>query len=154
MRGSGKLILTGRIGTVMNESAQLALSLIRERLQDKLPEKFFKENDIHLHFPAGSVPKDGPSAGVTIVTALESLLVGTRVKPRLAMTGEITLRGDVLPIGGIREKVVAARRAGLRTIVLPDKNMKDLEEIPDFVKRGITFVPVASVEALFKAALS
>lgn len=149
LRGSGKLILTGQIGAVMNESAQLALSLIRERMQDKVDDKFFKEIDIHLHFPAGAVQKDGPSAGVTIASALESMFTGKLIKPRLAMTGEITLRGEVLPVGGIREKVVAARRAGLRTIALPDKNMKDLEEIPEEVKRGLHFIPIADLDALF-----
>ncbi|MCC6809258.1 MAG: endopeptidase La [Deltaproteobacteria bacterium] len=155
VRGTGKLVLTGQIGSVMNESAQLALSLVRARQSElKLPEKFFGEQDLHVHFPAGSVPKDGPSAGVTITCALVSLLTKLRVKPRLAMTGEVTLRGEVLPVGGIREKVVAARRAGIKTIVLPEKNMKDVAEIPAYVRKGLTFVPVEHIDDVLKAALS
>jgi ATP-dependent Lon protease len=154
VRGAGKLVLTGQIGSVMNESAQIALSLVRAREDLQLPEKFFAENDLHVHFPAGSVPKDGPSAGVTITCALISLLTKKRVKPRLAMTGEITLRGEVLPVGGFREKVVAARRAGIRTIVLPEKNMKDVTEIPDYVKKGLEFVPVDHMGQVIAAALS
>ena len=154
VRGSGKLVLTGQIGAVMNESAQLALSLVRARQEALgLDAKFFSENDLHVHFPAGSVPKDGPSAGVTITMALVSLLTGRRIKARLAMTGEVTLRGDVLPVGGIREKVVAARRAGLRTIVLPEKNMKDVGEIPDYVKASLRFVPVSTIDQLLAATL-
>ncbi len=152
VKGGGKLVLTGQIGSVMNESAQLAMSLVRSR-NLKLPEKFFSENDLHVHFPAGSVPKDGPSAGVTITTALVSLLTGKRVKPRLAMTGEVTLRGEVLPVGGIREKVVAARRAGIRTIIVPEKNMKDVGEIPAYVKKGLTFVPAAHIDKVLATAL-
>lgn len=154
LKGTGKLILTGQIGAVMNESAQLALSLMRERQAEfNLPEKFFTENDFHIHFPAGAVQKDGPSAGITITVALASLFTARLIKPRLAMTGEITLRGDILPVGGIREKVVAARRAGLKTILLPERNMKDLEEIPAYIKKGVTFTAVKHVSELFALAL-
>jgi ATP-dependent Lon protease len=154
VKGSGKLVLTGQIGPVMNESAQLALSLVRER-QDalKVEAKFFPEHDLHVHFPAGSVPKDGPSAGVTITTALISLLTQRRIKARLAMTGEVTLRGEVLPVGGIREKVVAARRAGIKTIVLPQRNLRDVDEIPADVRKGLVFVPVSTIDELLDATL-
>jgi len=155
MKGTGKVILTGQIGSVMNESAQIAMSLLRERQSLlSLPDKFFTENDIHIHFPSGSVPKDGPSAGVTIFSALISLLSERLIHARLAMTGEITLRGEVLPVGGIREKIVAARRAGIKTIILPEKNLKDLEEVPDYIKDKLNFLPVSSVSELLVAAMS
>lgn len=152
VRGTGKLTLTGQIGNVMNESAHLAMTLLRAQQEElKLPEKFFSENDFHLHFPAGAVPKDGPSAGITIYSALYSLLSGMVLRPYLAMTGEVTLRGEVLAIGGLREKVVAARRAGLRMVMIPEKNVKDLEEIPDYVKKGVKFIPVSTIAEVIAA---
>ncbi len=141
MEGKGTMKVTGHLGEVMSESAQLAVSYVRSRVDALgIDPKKFVDCDFHLHFPAGAVRKDGPSAGVTITTALISVLTGKKIVPRLAMTGEITLRGEVLPVGGIREKVVAARRAGIRTVVLPERNRADVEEIPAEVREHITFV--------------
>jgi ATP-dependent Lon protease len=114
---------------------------------------FFEKADIHIHVPAGAIPKDGPSAGVTMTTALVSLLTGRKVKSDLAMTGEITLRGKVMPIGGVKEKVLAARRAGIRTIVLPERNMNDLEDVPEDLRKEMTFVPVERIDQVIAAAL-
>ena len=137
MKGRGQLILTGQLGDVMKESAQAALSFLASHAQAfGLPEDFRSKLDIHIHVPAGAVPKDGPSAGVTILTALTSLLTGRVVRNDLAMTGEITLRGAVLPIGGVKEKVLAAHRAGIRTILLPERNRVDLEEVPKSIREG------------------
>ena len=140
MRGKKGLTLTGQLGDVMKESATAALSFIRSNA-DKLgiAEDFFDEKDLHIHVPAGAIPKDGPSAGVTMLTALTSLLTGKAIKRDLAMTGEITLRGQVLPVGGIKEKVLAAHRAGIKTVILPSWNRKDLEDIPKKVQREIAF---------------
>ena len=132
MEGRKQLILTGQLGDVMKESAQAALSYIRANAAKLgIEKKFFDTADIHLHVPAGAIPKDGPSAGVTMVVALSSLLAGRKVRSDVAMTGEITLRGKVLPVGGIKEKVLAAHRAGIRTILLPKLNDKDLKELPE-----------------------
>jgi ATP-dependent Lon protease len=141
MPGSGKLILTGKLGEVMQESAQAAMSFIRANAERfGIDNDFNKEFDVHIHIPAGSIPKDGPSAGVTLMTALVSVLSNRMVKDRYAMTGEITLRGHILPVGGIKEKVIAANRAGIKNVILPDKNKKDIdEEIPAEVKKEMTF---------------
>jgi ATP-dependent Lon protease len=141
MPGSGKLILTGKLGDVMQESAQAAMSFIRANADRfGINSNFNKEYDVHIHIPAGSIPKDGPSAGVTLMTAMVSVLSDRMVKDRYAMTGEITLRGHILPVGGIKEKVIAANRAGIRNVILPDKNKKDIDEdIPAEVKKEMTF---------------
>ncbi len=140
MKGKKNLVLTGQLGEVMKESATAALSFIRTHAKElKIPEDFFEDKDIHIHVPAGAIPKDGPSAGVTMLTALTSLLTAKRIHKNLAMTGEITLRGQVLPVGGIKEKVLAAHRAGIKTIILPKQNEKDLEETSEKVQKEITF---------------
>jgi len=140
MKGRGSLTLTGQLGEVMKESAQAALSFIRTNAAAlNIPEDFFEKNDLHIHVPAGAIPKDGPSAGVTMLTALTSLMTGRKVKNDLAMTGEITLRGLVLPVGGVKEKVLAAHRAGVKAILLPLWNKKDLSDIPMKVRKDITF---------------
>jgi ATP-dependent Lon protease len=154
MSGKKGLILTGHLGEVMKESAQAALSWIRSRA-DRLgiPPDFFESADIHLHVPAGAIPKDGPSAGVTMATSLASLLTGRPVRPNLAMTGEITLRGKVMPVGGIKEKVLAARRAGIDTVILPQRNEKDLEDVPESARRSMRFVFVDTMDEVLEHAL-
>lgn len=153
MPGSGKLMLTGQLGDVMKESAQIALSLVRSRVGPKLPGFDFEKKDIHIHVPSGAIPKDGPSAGVTLLTSLASLFSGRTVSPKLAMTGEITLRGAVTPVGGIKEKVMAAHRAGIERIILCKRNEKDLRDVPEEVKSAIQFEIVETVDELLKAAL-
>ncbi len=154
MAGNKGLILTGQLGDVMKESAQAALSYIRANASRLgISQDFFSKNDIHIHVPAGAIPKDGPSAGVTIASSLLSLLTNKPVKNSLAMTGEITLRGKVLPVGGIKEKVLAARRAGIKNIVLPAKNMDDLEEIPENAKKNMNFFPVKMLEEVFNLSI-
>jgi len=140
MKGSDRLILTGQLGDVMKESAQAAVSFIRTNAgRLGLAESDFAGHDFHIHIPAGAIPKDGPSAGVTMLTAMVSFLTRRRVVKDLAMTGEITLRGQVLPVGGIKEKVLAAHRAGIKTVLLPRENQKDLEDIPKKVQKEIEF---------------
>ena len=154
MHGSGKLQLTGQLGDVMKESAQAALSFVRTRAKQlDIPEDFFEKHDIHVHIPAGGMPKDGPSAGVTMMTALVSLLTGIRVRHDVAMTGEITLRGRVLPVGGIKEKVLAAHRAGVKRVLLPERNMADLEEVPQEIKNELEFVSMARMDEVLRNAL-
>ena len=154
MKGKDRLILTGQLGDVMKESAQAALSFIRTKASRfGLSEETFENLDIHIHIPAGAIPKDGPSAGVTLLTALVSFLTKRRVVRDLAMTGEITLRGQVLPVGGIKEKVLAAHRAGIRTIILPKENQKDLEDIPKKVQKEIRFHFVDKMTDVLKLAL-
>ncbi len=152
--GSGRLILTGQLGDVMKESAQAALSLVKARA-DKLgiDPAVFKDSDIHIHVPAGAIPKDGPSAGVAMFTALVSLLTGRRVRQDLAMTGEISLRGLVLPVGGIKEKCIAAAQAGIKTVMLPRRNEKDLEDIPESARRQLHFVWLENVDQAVDTAL-
>ena len=154
MRGSKGLTLTGQLGDVMKESAQAALSYVRSRAADLgIAPDFFDRTDIHVHVPSGAIPKDGPSAGVTMVASLASLLTGTPCRYDLAMTGEITLRGKVLPVGGIKEKVLAARRAGIFTVLLPARNKKDLEDIPEHLRREMTFRFLESLDDLIAMAL-
>jgi ATP-dependent Lon protease len=146
MPGKGNLILTGQLGDVMKESAKAAMSYIRAHGKDfKLEENFQEKLDIHVHVPAGAIPKDGPSAGVTLFTALLSLLTEEKVRNDIAMTGEITMRGKILPVGGIKEKVLAAHRAGIRTVILPDKSKSELIEIPDTVRNEIKFIYVKNM---------
>ncbi|MBF0497795.1 MAG: endopeptidase La [Deltaproteobacteria bacterium] len=152
--GKGKLILTGHLGDVMKESAQAALSYARSRAHTlNLKPDFYENLDLHIHVPAGAIPKDGPSAGVTMATALISALTKTPCDKDLAMTGEITLRGKVLPIGGLKEKSLAALRAGIKTVLLPDKNSKDLSEIPQYIRRQIKFIPVNNMDQILDLAL-
>lgn len=154
MKGGKSLTLTGRLGDVMRESAQAALTYVRAKARDlSIDEDFFEKHDIHIHVPHGGVPKDGPSAGVTIATSLVSLLTGRSVRPDVAMTGEITLKGRVLPVGGIKEKILAARRAGIRKVIMPRKNEKDLIEVPEAVKNGIEFIFVETLDEVFEKAL-
>jgi ATP-dependent Lon protease len=150
--GSGKLILTGRLGDVMKESAQAALTHVRARAEElKIKPEAFERTDFHIHVPAGAIPKDGPSAGVTIAMSLVSLLTQKPVNSHVAMTGEITLRGRVMPVGGIKEKVLAAKRAGIRTVILPKDNSKDLTDVPDYAKEKLDFVLVETVEDMLPA---
>jgi ATP-dependent Lon protease len=154
MFGTGKLQLTGQLGDVMKESAQAALSYVRANAAKfGIAKDFIEKSDIHIHIPAGAMPKDGPSAGITMFTALVSLLTGIRVSHDVAMTGEISLRGRVLPIGGVKEKVLAAHRAGIKRILLPERNKADLEEIPREVRDELEFVVVSRVDEVLKAAL-
>ncbi len=153
MPGTGKLTLTGQLGDVMKESATISLSLIRSRLLGNDSGLNFLTTDMHIHVPSGATPKDGPSAGVTIFTALTSLVTGMTVNPNLAMTGEITLSGFVLPVGGIKEKVLAAHRAGITRVILPHENERDLADVPEDVRNELTFIPVHTVEDVLKEAL-
>lgn len=152
--GSGKLTLTGKLGDVMKESAQAAFSYIRSRAgQLNIAPDFHEKNDIHIHIPEGAIPKDGPSAGITMATALVSALTNIRVSREVAMTGEITLRGRVLPIGGLKEKSLAAHRAGIRKIVIPKDNEKDLQDIPESVRNDLVFIPVSHMDRVLEEAL-
>ena len=152
--GKGKFIVTGQLGDVMKESSEIALDYVKSNAKKyNIDPKFFDTHDIHIHVPEGAVPKDGPSAGVTLTTALVSALTAHKVKSDIAMTGEVTLRGNVLPIGGLREKSVAAHRSGIKTIVIPKANVKDLEDVPESVKNDIKFIPVEKIDQVIKEAL-
>jgi len=152
--GEKGFIVTGQLGDVMKESAQAALSYVRNRAESMgIDPNFFQQSDIHLHIPAGAIPKDGPSAGITMATALASLLLRRPVKPFVGMTGEITLRGRVLPIGGIKEKILAAARFGLKTVILPKQNEADLDDVPESVRNEIEFILVERVDEVLEAAL-
>ncbi len=152
--GKGNLVLTGKLGDVMKESAEIALDYVKAHASEfGIDPKYFEKHDIHIHVPEGAVPKDGPSAGVTLTTALVSALSNTPVHANLAMTGEVTLRGNVLPIGGLREKSLAAHRVGIQKILIPKKNVRDLDEVPQAVKDTITFVPVETMSQVLKEAL-
>ena len=153
--GAGKLELTGNLGDVMKESVHAAMSYIRSRAEQlNIPADFYKTKDIHVHFPEGAIPKDGPSAGITICTAMVSALTGISVRRDLAMTGEISIRGRVLPIGGLKEKTMAALRHGIQTVIIPEANAKDLEEIDQTVRKALNFITVSHVDAVLQAALN
>jgi ATP-dependent Lon protease len=153
MKGSKGLMLTGQLGNVMKESASTALSFIRTNASKiGIPDEVFNSVDLHIHVPYGAIPKDGPSAGVTMLTALTSILTGMIVRRNLAMSGEITLRGQVLPVGGVKEKVIAAHRAGIRTIILPKWNEKDMEDIPSRVIKSIQFHFVETMREVLELA--
>ncbi|MDO8659327.1 MAG: S16 family serine protease, partial [Candidatus Parcubacteria bacterium] len=155
MSGKGQLILTGQLGDVMKESCQAAMSYIRARAKTfGLDEKFYQKLDVHIHVPEGAVPKDGPSGGIPITTAILSALTKIPVKRRVGMTGEVTLRGRVLEIGGVKEKIIAAHRAGLKTIVLPKDNKKDLEDVPKEVTKDLKFIFVSHMDEVLDIALS
>jgi ATP-dependent Lon protease len=154
MKGKGGLTLTGSLGDVMKESVSVARSFIRSSAMELgIPESAFDNFDLHVHVPSGAIPKDGPSAGVTMITAITSLLTGLKVDPSVAMTGEITLRGAVLPVGGIKEKVLAAHRAGIKKVLLPHKNQKDLIEVPDEIRKDLSFVFVSRLEEVLHETL-
>lgn len=147
MNGSEKLTLTGQIGNIMKESAQAALSYLRSNAKEfKLDPEFAKGKEIHIHLPEGAIPKDGPSAGITLALAMFSALSGNPARSDVAMTGEITLRGKVLPIGGLNEKLLAARRSGIKTVLIPKENEKDLTEIKDEVKEGLKIIPIQTIK--------
>jgi len=152
--GEERLVLTGMLGDVMRESAQAAVSYVWSNAEAlDIDPKLFEGKTIHVHVPAGAIPKDGPSAGVTIVTALASLATRRPVQSEVAMTGEITLRGKVLPVGGIKEKVLAAHRAGIRSVILPSRNEGDVEEVPEELRRQMRFILVADAEEVLSLAL-
>lgn len=154
MKGRGKFTITGNIGKVMNESAKTAISYIRANSElFKIEDDFYEKNDIHIHIPEGAVPKDGPSAGITMATAMVSAFTNIPVINNVAMTGEITIRGNVLPIGGLKEKVLAAKRAGIKKVIIPYKNSIDLEELPNYSKDNIEFILAEQMEDVLKNSL-
>jgi ATP-dependent Lon protease len=154
MNGKGKTITTGKLGDVMQESIQAALSVVRARSRRLgVKEDFYQKNDMHIHLPEGATPKDGPSAGIGIVTSMVSVLTGIPVRSDVAMTGEITLRGEVLQIGGLKEKLLAAHRGGIKTVLIPEENVKDLVEIPDNIKNKLEIVPVKWIDKVLEIAL-
>jgi ATP-dependent Lon protease len=151
--GKGEFLLTGQLGDVMKESAQAGISFIRSVADKyKIKKEFFKENDIHIHIPEGAVPKDGPSAGITMATAMLSAITGKKVRSDVAMTGEITLRGRVLPIGGLKEKTLAAKAAGIKTIIVPVKNRRDIEEMSKEITDGLEIVYAETMDDVIKTA--
>ncbi|HPI80170.1 MAG TPA: magnesium chelatase domain-containing protein, partial [Cyclobacteriaceae bacterium] len=153
-RGKGALTLSGQLGDVMKESAVAALSYLKSKAaQLKIDHRAFQQYDLHIHVPAGSIPKDGPSAGITMLTSLASSFTQRKVKAKLAMTGEITLRGKVLPVGGIKEKILAAKRSGIKEIILSAKNKRDIEEIEKHYIKGLKFHFVENVDEVLKTAL-
>ena len=154
MQGKGEILLTGKLGDVMKESARAAITYIHANAAKYgIDETLFEKRDIHVHVPEGATPKDGPSAGITMATALFSAFTGRKVNKKVAMTGEITLRGKVLPIGGLKEKALAAYRVGIKTVIIPKANVKDLEEIPAAVRSKMTFMPVEDVSEVFDVAV-
>ena len=155
MEGKGDLQLTGKLGEVMQESAKAAMSFVRARSDDfGLAKNFYKLKDMHVHIPEGAIPKDGPSAGITLATTIVSALSGIPVRRDVAMTGEITLRGKVLPVGGIKEKILAAHRAGIKTVILPKENEKDLKDIPESVKEDLEILRVEAMDEVLSIALA
>ena len=154
MEGTGKIELTGSLGDVMKESAKIAHSYVRTIAKDySISSDFYKNADIHVHFPEGAIPKDGPSAGVTMVTAIVSALGNIPIRRDVAMTGEVTLRGKVLPIGGLKEKTLAAYRAGIKTVILPDDNVRDLDEIDAEAREHLEFIPCKTAAEVLSHAL-
>ena len=154
MPGEGEILLTGQLGDVMKESARTGISYIRSVGKSyKISEDFFKEHDVHIHIPEGAVPKDGPSAGITMATAMLSAVTGKKVRADVAMTGEITLQGRVLPIGGLKEKLLSALRGGIKTVVIPKGNEKDLAELPEIVKKELNIVLAENVGDVLEVAL-
>jgi len=154
MPGKGSLVLTGKLGEVMQESAQAALSYVRSRARQlRLPDNFYEKVDIHIHVPEGAIPKDGPSAGITLATSIVSALTGKPVNRDIAMTGEITLRGRILPIGGLKEKILAAHRGGVNKVLIPMENKKDIEEIPKKILKKVELVLVEHMDEVLTEAL-
>ena len=149
VRGSGKVTITGQLGDVMRESVEIAISLVKGILPKETEN--LAEQDLHIHVPEGAVPKDGPSAGITIVTALTSLFTGKKVDPKIAMTGEVSLRGNVMPIGGLPEKLMAAVRAGVKKVYIPEKNVRDLEDVAEEVKAELEIIPVKTIKEVLEA---
>jgi ATP-dependent Lon protease len=155
MPGKGKLIITGKLGEVMQESAQAAMSYVRSRAKVfGIDQKFFETTDLHIHVPEGAMPKDGPSAGITMATALVSACTKVPVRKDVAMTGEITLRGRVLPIGGLKEKAMAAYRSGIKRVIIPSENEKDIVEIPAIVRKNLEIIPVEHMDQVLRLALA
>jgi ATP-dependent Lon protease len=155
MHGKGDILLTGKLGDVMKESARAAISYIRSNADTYgIDSSAFETTDIHIHVPEGATPKDGPSAGITMATAILSAFTKKPVKRTVAMTGEITLRGKVLPIGGLKEKALAAYRIGIRDVIIPEDNKKDLEEIPESVREKLNFIPVSDADTVFRNAIN
>jgi ATP-dependent Lon protease len=152
--GKGKMTTTGKLGEVMQESIQAAMSVVRSRARQLgIPENFYEKHDLHIHMPEGATPKDGPSAGIAICTAMVSVLTGIPVRCDVAMTGEITLRGEVLPIGGLKEKLLAAHRGGIKLVMIPEENVKDLTDIPDNIKNRLDIHPVKWIDQVLQLAL-
>jgi ATP-dependent Lon protease len=155
MPGDGQLVLTGQLGEVMRESAKAAISLVRSKARDwNLDPDWFRQRDVHVHLPHGAIPKDGPSAGISMVVALFSLMSGIPVRPDLGLTGEISLRGIVHAVGGLKEKILAAKRAGLTMVAIPEKNLPDVQELPKSLTEKIKIVPIKTVDEAVRLALN